>query len=483
LTVPESHWSRFEPTEEGGAQPRDPAEASPPEIRAVPDSSAEQSTSNRHPGFGGTFVTDDAVLEGSLQFDGDRLVMWGGGNPLLSWAPGECLLERLTSNRFVLTADGETITFTADEPDALESAGAFPLHGRVSSPASRQSEAFPGQEEPALLPPTSEPSPFDGLESEPEPEAPAIITPPEDLAAARSRRRPYIKPLVAPPAEVDQEPEALIPGSEAFGVVPEPFVDKDLEVEDEEESGNTIADLAITRARGVTTVKARRWWTREVQEAGIKAGVVAAVVVVIAGAAFGLVTLLGGEGGEATATTENPTTSIVTVATTVPSTVATSVTVPPTTSVFALSGSDFAERWNLLASSLDESLLLTPNLTDPFAVVLTPYISFEGVLDPDSGSLRLRAAPTGTPEGDRAILVSLALVIGTAEPSLTPAQRGQLLEALGLDVRDPELGDLNGARTYNGRLFELVYLGEEGVLQFTVQPEHAVRTTSTTTSG
>jgi hypothetical protein len=445
---------------------------------------------NRHPGFGGTFVTEDAVLEGSLQFDGDRLVMWGGGTPLLSWAPGDCLLERLTANRFVLTADGETITFTADDPEALESAGSFPLHGRVSSPAGRQAEAFPGQEDPDSARPADVPSPFDevgGLpEQEPEPERPTVVTPtvvtptvvtptgvtpPEDLAAARSRRRPYIKPLTQP-TEADQDPEA----SEAT-FIPEPFIDEETDEESEGPS-NTIADLAITRARGLTSIKARRWWTREVQEAGIKVGVVAGVVVVVAGAAIGLVALLGGD-GEATVTTENPTTSIVTVATTVPSTVATVVTVPPTTSVFALSGSDFAERWNQLASSLDESLLMSPNLTNPFAVVLTPYISLEGVLDPESGSLRLRASPTGTPEGDRAILVSLALVIGTSEPSLTPAQRGQLLEALGLDIRDPQLANLDGARTYNGRLFELVYLGEEGVLQFTVQPEHAVSTTTT----
>jgi hypothetical protein len=73
-----------------------------------------------HPGFGGTFITEDSVLSGSLEFEGSRLIMWGAGTPLLSWAPGECLLERLTANRFVLTADGETITFTADDPDGLD---------------------------------------------------------------------------------------------------------------------------------------------------------------------------------------------------------------------------------------------------------------------------------------------------------------------------------------------------------------------------
>jgi hypothetical protein len=126
-------------------------------------------------------------------------------------------------------------------------------------------------------------------------------------------------------------------------------------------------------------------------------------------------------------------------------------------------------------------MLLSPNLTSPFALALGPHITIDGVLEPTAGNLRLRATPTGTADGDRLTLVALALVIGTSEPSLTPANRGQLLEALGLDPRNPQLAGLNGVRTYNGRMYELVYLTDQGVLQLTVTPEGAV--TTTTTSG
>jgi hypothetical protein len=75
--------------------------------------------------------------------------------------------------------------------------------------------------------------------------------------------------------------------------------------------------------------------------------------------------------------------------------------------------------------------------------------------------------------------VAIALLIGTAEPTLTPDQRGQLVDELGLDLQDPDIAAIRGARTYNGLYYEMDFLEEEGVLQFTVRPEGAVVTTTT----
>jgi hypothetical protein len=197
------------------------------------------------------------------------------------------------------------------------------------------------------------------------------------------------------------------------------------------------------------------------------------------GFAFAVLLILGG--GEAAVDPEgqvSPTTSIVTV----PTTVATTVPPPPAdleTPVFDLTAAEFAERWNLSAASLDEALLLSPNISNPFSLVMTPYMTFDGILDPLGGSMRLRATPTGTAEGDRRILVAIALLIGTAEPTLTPDQRGQLVDELGLDLQDPDIAAISGARTYNGLYYEMDFLEEEGVLQFTVRPEGAVVTTTT----
>jgi hypothetical protein len=435
------------------------------------------------PGFGGTFVTEDSILAGSLEFQGSRLIMWGGGNPLLAWGPGECLLERLTANRFVLSADGDTITFTADDPDGLDEMLSRHSFSPVESAASESSPLDPvvvedrepdsdhasaGATRVELFPvPDPSPEPPEAPDSEPVQVAVSMqsATTPVDQATPEAPirgRRPAIKAMRAERAGVSDRT-----ADETLG---------DVETQDEEEA--TIADLALTRASKLKKVRPRRWLPNDLQSVAVKIGLVSGAIVVVMGFAFAILLILGGGGGSVEPEGElSPTTSIVTVPTTSPTT----APPPPAdleTPVFALSGAGFAERWNVLAADLDETLLLSPNLSTPFSLVMTPYMTFDGILDSLGGSLRLRATPTGTTDGDRRILVAMALLIGTAEPSLTPDQRGQLVQELGLDFQDPDLGDIAGARTYNGLHYEMDYLEEEGVLQFTVRPESSVTTTT-----
>jgi hypothetical protein len=452
--------------------------------------------SNSHPGFGGTFVTEDSILSGSLEFHGSKLTMWGGGNPLLSWGPGECLLERLTANRFVLSADGETITFTADDPDGLDEMLSNHSFGPVESAAN------------GSTPPTATPEVV--LDREPGPDPAPVSTP--EVAARPTRAELFRVPDLAPeprrlevplpdPVQVEaalpaaptetateEAPAAppikgrrpIIQAMKARAALADPETEDATEgVETEDEEGATIADLALTRANKLKKVRPRRWIPNDLQTVAVKVGLVSGAIVVVMGFAFAVLLILGGtEGSVEPGGGVSPTTSIVTVPTTAPTT----VPPPPAdieTPVFDLTGAEFAERWNVSAANLDEALLLSPNISTPFSLVMTPYMTFDGILDPLGGSLRLRATPTGTAEGDRRILVAIALLIGTAEPSLTPDQRGQLVQELGLDIEDPDMAAISGARTYKGLYYEMDFLEEEGVLQFTVRPEGSVVTTTT----
>ncbi len=507
LTVSGSIWSSLDPPlDEGepnraltnGSKPVD-GPADPPSWEPPITPTLSSPFINSHPGFGGTFITEDAVLSGSLEFQGQRLIMWGGGNPLLTWNPGECLLERLTANRFVLSSNGETITFTADDPDGLDSMLSLHPFGAVETATiepSLPAELLLPLAEPVLPPP----EPVVELEPVVEPAHTSRWPAKTDLFPATApeseetiKSEPALAPvvqlvpvvpdasLVDAPAPVEETP---IRGRRPFlkaarAAVAAPETEADTALEGEETEGATIADVVATRAAKLKTVRPRRFLPNDLHETAIKIGLVSGAMVVVVGFAFAILLILGeGDGSEASTDPNSiPTTSIVTV----PTTAAT--TVPPpasdtTTPVFDLAGGDFAERWNVLAAEIDEGLLISPNLSNPFSLVMTPYMTFDGVLDSLGGSLRLRAQPTGTVEGDRRILVAIGLVIGTAEPSLTPEQRGDLVEVLGLD-RNPDLGSIDGGATYNGLLYEMVYISEEGVLQLMVRPEGSVPTTTT----
>ena len=446
---------------------------------------------NAHPGFGGTFVTEDSVLPGSLEFQGTRLIMWGGGNPLLVWDPGEALLERLTANRFVLTADGETITFTADDPDGLDEMLSQHSFGPVESAANGsatpaapvvQMDPVPAPVASPVWPSRAELFPV----PDPVPEERVPETPVFEPVSMTPKPSAYVEPVVD---VVEDEAPAGGPMAgrrpslntvRAAQVAAVPDIDDTEEAgETVDEEGATMAELALSRAQKLKKVRPRRWLPNDIQTVAVKVGLVSGAIVVVMGFAFAILLILGGgEGSLGTEGDVSPTTSIVTVPTTAPTT----APLPPANldaPVFDLSGAEFAERWNVFAAQVDEALLLSPNISTPFSLVMTPYMTFDGILDPIAGSLQLRTTPTGTTEGDRRILVAIALVIGTAEPSLTPDQRGQLVELLGLDLADPDITTIDGAATYNGLLYEMDYLEEESVLQFTVRPESSVVTAPT----
>src|SRR5688572_3585195 len=72
------------------------------------------------PGFTGTLVTGTEVLNASIIIGSAGIVLWGGGAEIGTWEHSQAKVARLTFSRFAIQAEGETLTFTADDPTGLD---------------------------------------------------------------------------------------------------------------------------------------------------------------------------------------------------------------------------------------------------------------------------------------------------------------------------------------------------------------------------
>jgi hypothetical protein len=441
-------------------------------------------------GFQGTFLSEDVVLPGSLQIEEHKVTLWASGAQLASWKIPECKVERTKDDQFSIEADGERITFTADDPAGLSTAIAIFLTphaprriGGAAVKGRRGRTGHNGKAKPAATPTDADPVEAEGIDQPEPPEA-------EDKADAGSEhsphsepspviRRPRIKAFAAKSGDGELGEVGPV-AAETVEVVRALRSDGGALDDAEETEPGTIADRITANAkRRFRSAKAHRWLKSDLETVAIKAGVVAAAVGILALFVFTVLMLAGGFSDDApttslpTTTTLPPAPTTTVVATTIP---------PPPSTLFQIRGPELTERWNALAEASRPELTLFTDLSSPFAVSLTPYITFEGVLDPAVGSVVIRATPTGTPEGDGLILTSLGLLIGVSDPTLDGSDRRALLETLGLVVEDPQLGGLDGSVNYNGLTYHLAYVTDLGVIQFTVSPEGAAATTTTTTA-
>jgi hypothetical protein len=427
-----------------------------PEPESTPKLSAAASPPPT-PGFTGTLVTGSEVLNSSIVVGSAGIVLWGGGAEIGTWEHSQAKIARLTFSRFAIQAEGETLTFTADDPSGLDNAIAA---------------ATTAQEPPTGAEGSVEDQPPDN-EAE-APQSPTESVTPEVSVAAAAVRRPRIKNFRS------EGSEAPVP----VPVAPRPVEELVPQPEAAEEAGEDVTIADEVRARSDRkTVRARRFRPNDLRGMLIKAAVVIGLVAILAGAAYAVMLLMGRTGDRgATATTQPEATAppITIVITTAPPVTVATTAAPALgdTTFFQTDAATLTERWNTLAEVSAPNMVLFSDLTSPFILLLTPNVTLEGVLDPVAGNVTMRATPTGTPEGDGAILNALGILIGTADPSLDGSDRKALLAQLGLDVDRPELGGIDGSLTHNGLAYRMVYQAEQNTLEFAITPEGAVTTTT-----
>ena len=482
-------------------------------------------------GFTGTFVSEDTVLAGSLEIRKNKVTLWASGTQLASWKSTDCKVQRMEGSQFSIEADEETITFTADDPEGLiDAISAFLTPQSVSPPADLSKPP-----KHTSTPPTARPvskvtvkadAAAKSAESVPAAKTAGIVVgakAAEPVVAKRSEspttttrtvktEQPLPAepaPKAAPTAKVDQTPVIRRPRIKAFEaraaeestgtLAPEVATrtaskaaaappDQDVLQEEirrlrqvaapaapAETQESTIADrITDTAKRRFKSAKAHRWLKSDIEDVAIKTGVVASAIGIFTLFALTIFILAGGFRGEpefvpVPTTTIPPAPTTTVVVTTLP---------PPPTTLFQTDPAELTDRWNALAEQSRPELVLFRDLTSPFLLSLTPYVTLEGLLDPAAGSVVLRATPTGIPDGDSLILTSLGLLIGISDPSLDGSDRRTLLETLGLSLKDPQLGGLDGTVNYNGLFYHLVYLSDQGVIEFRITPEAPAVTTT-----
>lgn len=459
-------------------------------------------------GFTGTFVSDDMEVTGSLQISPNRVILWASGSQLASWDVTECSVERRSVTKFEVHGGGESLAFTADDPTGLDEAISALAKSRVDTRSRRRlSDVLPAsspvvenatemvetalteteaeselpkeqREPPKPKPATAARRSRTGSYQIPRREPEAPVTPPKEPEApvtprsepdAPVSRRPRIKNFQAAQSEAEPSSRTI-----EAPISRERLVARPAEEEEEEE---TIADEAIARSTG-TRIRAARWLRSDIKEIGIKVAAVALASILLGGFAYSIYVLAGGTGYEPEVFVQDPTTSIPPrPSATAPISSVATVPVPPTT-LFETDPAQLTERWNLIAEASRPELVLLRDLTSPTLVAVTPFITLEGVLDPNAGYMTLRSTPTATPQGDGAILSSLGMMVAMSDPSLKPVDRRLLLEALGLDVNDPQLAGIDASLNYNGLTYRLTYFQDQNLLEFAITPE--VPTTTTT---
>ena len=469
--------------------PPEPPPAAPPPAAAPPPSPAPAAGEPSEPppatpGFTGTLVTGDEVLTASIVVSPERMILWGGGHELGNWTHDQAKIARLTFSRFAIHAESDALTFTADDPSGLDNVISAAIPGSASTPEGDEATPAGEGETPTALPEelpslAAEPPPAEAeLPLAPLPE-PARPTEPTGLVTSRRPRIKTFKSGDDKPTDVASHPT---PADEAISAAEARGAEAAAGETDPDEVTNdfgetTIADTVKSR-RAMTSIKARRFLPADIKDVALKSGAVLILVGVLAG--LGLLILLLTRGGDNTPAVNTATTAVperVVITTAAPTTVPTTAPLPDST-LFQTDAETLRVRWNQLAEVAAPNMILVEDIVSPFILLLAPNISLEGVLDPTAGNVVMRSTPSGTPEGDSAILSALGILIGTADPTLDGNDRRALLGQLGLDVNRPELAGIDGSLTYNGLLYRMVYRQESNSLELAITPEGAPTTTA-----
>jgi hypothetical protein len=245
---------------------------------------------------------------------------------------------------------------------------------------------------------------------------------------------------------------------------------------DEDLEEDTVADQILETSRSLRGAR-----TLSIDKAKLrKAGIAVAVIAVMAALAFAVPVVIdffsSSDDGSSPATASQTTVPVTAPQETTPPT--TEPTVDPTPTVeplaFDLTSSAFVERWNETAALVSPNLRFRSSLpASDFEVGFTAHIAMVGRfggLGSGIEAYTIEIDPTGPAASDRLGIQALGLAIAVADPSLEPNERAAVLAETGLNVRDPQLGGLNGTTTWNDVNYRLVYDAEDVVLRLTISP-------------
>ena len=155
------------------------------------------------------------------------------------------------------------------------------------------------------------------------------------------------------------------------------------------------------------------------------------------------------------------------------STITVPSTVTPPPGVFDQTLEEFTTEWNLAASAFGVPVQIRGALAaGQFESQLTGHLTLQGRTDADGtvGSIVLIVDPSGDSEDDERALSALGVAIAVANPELDSDERGDVLESLGLSVRDPELEGLDGDLQVGSNLYTLAYFVEFNALLLSISP-------------
>ncbi len=146
----------------------------------------------------------------------------------------------------------------------------------------------------------------------------------------------------------------------------------------------------------------------------------------------------------------------------------------PDVSAFDLEPSLLVVEWNRVATRFGANLLIRDALPrGSFDTQLAPLISLQGTTD-DEGDVRslvVVADPSGDTDSDQLTIVSWGIAMTVADPSLSELDRREILAEMGLDVRFPELGGLDGETSRNGIRYTMKYFQSFSSVLLTIAPE------------
>lgn len=164
-----------------------------------------------------------------------------------------------------------------------------------------------------------------------------------------------------------------------------------------------------------------------------------------------------------------PAETTVSESTTIPGT---STAVPPV-ALFDQTLDEFTTEWNLVATAFGVPVQIRGSLmAGQFESQITEYLTLQGRTDADGtvGSIVLVIDPSGDTEDDERALSALGVAIAVANPELAREERGEVLESMGLSVRNPDLEGLDGEAQVGGNLYTLAYFAEFNALLLSITP-------------